>query len=59
MQHHGHGGVPRHHQGSHSCEWEIGSALYEGIRTVGYKDIGDLIDAIEKISEDGDREAKT
>jgi hypothetical protein len=31
----------------------------EDIRTVGYKDIGDLVDAIEKISEDGDREAKT
>ena len=28
---------------SRSHEWEIDSALYEGIRTVGYKDIGDLM----------------
>jgi hypothetical protein len=41
--------------GSYSHEWEICPMLYEGLRTVGYKDMGDLVDAVEKIAEDEDR----
>jgi hypothetical protein len=39
--------------GSHSHEWEIDPVLYQGLRTVGYRDVSDLVDVIEKISEEG------
>ena len=40
-------------------EWEIDPALYEGIRTFGYKGMDDLADAVEKIPEAGEREDGT
>jgi hypothetical protein len=38
--------------GSHSHEWEICPVLYEGLRTVGYKDMSDLVDKVDEIAED-------
>ena len=44
--------MPGHHRGSHSHEWEIDPSLYESLRTVGYKDMRDLVDTVEEIAED-------
>lgn len=41
--------------GLHSHEWEINPALYEGLRTFRFRDMSDLVDAVEKIAEDKDR----
>jgi hypothetical protein len=39
--------------GSYSHEWEIDPMLYQGLRTVGYRTVSDLVDVVEKISEEG------
>jgi hypothetical protein len=39
--------------GSYSHEWEIDPLLYQGLRTIGYRDVSDLVDIVEKISEEG------
>jgi hypothetical protein len=38
--------------GNHSHTWEIDPMLYQGLRTVGYKDISDLVDKVEEIAEE-------
>jgi hypothetical protein len=39
--------------GSFSHEWEIDPLLYQGLRTIGYRGVSELIDVVEKISEEG------
>ena len=39
--------------GSFSHEWEIDPMLYQGLRTVGYRGVSELVDVVEKISEEG------
>lgn len=39
--------------GSYSHTWEIDPSLYEGLRTVGYRGVSDLVDVVEKIAQDG------
>src|SRR5215204_4092559 len=39
--------------GSYSHSWEIDPLLYQGLRTIGYGDMSDLVDVVEKISEEG------
>ena len=39
--------------GSYSHEWEIDPLLYQGLRTIGYRDVSDLVDIVEKISDEG------
>jgi hypothetical protein len=39
--------------GSYSHEWEVDPLLYQGLRTIGYRDVSDLVDMVEKISEEG------
>jgi hypothetical protein len=41
--------------GAYSHEWEVDPALYKGLRTMGYRDMDDLVDAVEKIAEYGDQ----
>ena len=38
--------------GSFSHTWEVDPLLYQGLRTVGYRDISDLVDKVEEIAED-------
>ena len=38
--------------GSFSYEWEIDPLLYAGLRTVGYRAVSDLVDIVEKFSEE-------
>ena len=48
--------------GSYSHDWEIDPGLYEDLRTQGYKNMDDLVDAVEhvaeQIGEDGDRKSQ-
>ena len=48
--------------GSYSHDWEIDPGLYEDLRTQGYRNMDDLVDAVEHVAEeiggDGDRETK-
>ena len=39
--------------GSYSHDWEIDPTLYQGLRTVGYRGVSELVDVVEKISEEG------
>ena len=39
--------------GSFSHNWEIDPLLYQGLRTIGHRDVSDLVDIVEKISEEG------
>ena len=39
--------------GSYSHSWEIDPLLYQGLRTIGYRDVSDLVYVVEKISEEG------
>ena len=39
--------------GSYSHEWEIDPLLYQGLRTIGYRDVSDLVHIVEKISDEG------
>src|SRR5918997_4594505 len=39
--------------GSFSHNWEIDPLLYQGLRTIGHRDVSDLIEIMEKISEEG------
>jgi hypothetical protein len=39
--------------GSFSHEWEVDPLLYAGLRTVGYRGVSELVDVVEKISEEG------
>ena len=39
--------------GSYSHDWEIDPTLYQGLRTVGYRNVSELVDVVEKISEEG------
>ena len=39
--------------GSYSHTWEIDPMLYQGLRTVGYRDVSDLVDVVEKIADEG------
>jgi hypothetical protein len=39
--------------GSYSHEWEVDPLLYQGLRTVGYRDTSDLVDVVEKIQQEG------
>src|SRR5919202_3528741 len=39
--------------GSYSHTWEIDPMLYQGLRTIGYRGVSDLVDIVEKISEEG------
>ena len=39
--------------GSYSHDWEIDPMLYQGLRTVGYRGVSELVDVVEKISEEG------
>jgi hypothetical protein len=45
--------------GNYSHDWEIDPGLYEDLRTQGYRNMDDLVDAVEhvaeEIGEDGDR----
>ena len=47
--------------GAYSHDWEIDPGLYEDLRTQGYKDMDDLVDAVEhvaeEIGEDGDQKS--
>ena len=38
--------------GSFSHTWEIDPMLYQGLRTVGYRDVSDLVDKVEEIAEE-------
>src|ERR687898_2652755 len=39
--------------GSYSHTWEIDPLLYQGLRTIGYRDVSDLVDIVERIAEEG------
>src|SRR3712207_4899737 len=39
--------------GSYSHEWEIDALLYQGLTTIGYRDVRDLVEIVEKISGEG------
>jgi len=39
--------------GSYSHSWEIDPLLYQGLRTIGYRDVSDLVDIVERIAEEG------
>jgi hypothetical protein len=39
--------------GSYSHDWEIDPMLYQGLRTVGYRGVSELVDVVEKIFEEG------
>ena len=39
--------------GSYSHSWEIDPLLYQGLRTIGYRDVSDLADIVERIAEEG------
>jgi hypothetical protein len=39
--------------GSYSHKWEIDPMLYQGLRTIGYRDVSDLVDIVERISYKG------
>ncbi len=39
--------------GSYSHNWEIDPLLYQGLRTIGYRDVSDLVDIVERISYEG------
>ena len=39
--------------GTYSHEWEIDPLLYQGLRTIGYRDVSDLVDIVERISYEG------
>jgi len=39
--------------GNYSHDWEIDPGLYEDLRTQGYRNMDDLVDAVEKLSDDG------
>ena len=39
--------------GSYSHDWEIDPMLYQGLRTIGHMDVSDLVDIVERISEEG------
>ena len=47
--------------GAYSHDWEIDPGLYEDLRTQGYKDMDNLVDAVEhvaeEIGEDGDQKS--
>jgi hypothetical protein len=38
--------------GSYSHDWEIDPLLYQGLRTIGYRDMSDLVDKVEEIAEE-------
>ncbi len=38
--------------GNYSHEWEVDPALYEGLRTMGYKDMDDLVEKVDEIAEE-------
>ncbi len=38
---------------TYSHEWDIDPLLYQGLRTIGYRDMSDLVDIVERISEEG------
>jgi hypothetical protein len=48
--------------GSYSHDWEIDPGLYEDLRTQGYRNMDDLVNAVEhvaeEIGEDGDRKSQ-
>ncbi len=37
---------------SYSHDWEVDPGLYEDLRTQGYKNMDDLVDAVEHIAEE-------
>ena len=39
--------------GSYSHNWEVDPMLYQGLRTIGYRNVSDLVDIVEKISYEG------
>ena len=39
--------------GSYSHDWEIDPTLYQGLRTVGYRGVSELVDVVERIAEEG------
>ena len=39
--------------GSFAHTWDVDPMLYQGLRTVGYRNVSDLVDVVEKISEEG------
>jgi hypothetical protein len=39
--------------GNHSHDWEIDPGLYEDLRTQGYRNMTDLVAAVEKLSGNG------
>src|SRR5918998_2111833 len=39
--------------GSFSHNWEIDPLLYQGLRTIGHRDVSDLVDIVAKISYEG------
>ena len=39
--------------GSYSHDWEVDPLLYQGLRTIGYRDVSDLVDIVERISYEG------
>jgi hypothetical protein len=38
--------------GSYSHTWEVDPMLYQGLRTVGYRGVSELVDKVEEIAED-------
>ena len=38
--------------GSYTHTWEVDPLLYQGLRTVGYRDISDLVDKVEEVAEE-------
>ena len=38
--------------GNYSHDWEVDPTLYEGLRTMGYKDMGDLVDKVDELAEE-------
>ena len=39
--------------GPYSHEWEIDPMLYQSLRTIGYRDVSDLVGIMERIAEEG------
>jgi hypothetical protein len=39
--------------GSYSHNWEVDPMLYQGLRTIGYRNVSDLVDIVERISYEG------
>jgi hypothetical protein len=39
--------------GSYSHNWKVDPMLYQGLRTIGYRNVSDLVDIVERISYEG------